>query len=119
MNKTKLAHFKDKLLAEQALLWDELSSFAKQDERGNWTAIPSPQGGEAGDDADNAAYSEEIESKNALLGSLEEKYNQIRDALARMEDGTYGICLKSGKPIEEDRLEANPSAETCKEMMNG
>ncbi len=120
MNKTKLNHFKEKLLAEQTSLWDELSSFAKQDERGNWIAIPAPhtEGG-VGDDADQAGFTEEIESKNALLGSLEEKYNQIQAALARIEAGTYGICLKSGKPIEEDRLEANPSAETCKEMMNG
>ncbi|MDB4984127.1 MAG: TraR/DksA family transcriptional regulator [Patescibacteria group bacterium] len=120
MNQTKLKHFKEKLLAEQAILWDELSSFAKQDERGDWVAIPAPHtDGGMGDDADQAAFTEEIESKVGLLGSLEQKYNQIRDALVRIEDGTYGTCLKSGKPIEEDRLEANPSAETCKQMMNG
>jgi RNA polymerase-binding transcription factor DksA len=35
-----------------------------------------------------------------------------------MENGTYGVCEKSGKPIELDRLMANPAARTCKEMMN-
>ena len=43
---------------------------------------------------------------------------EIDAALEKMEKGTYGICEVCNKPIEEDRLEANPAAKTCKEHMN-
>jgi len=34
----------------------------------------------------------------------------IESALARIESGAYGYCLKSGKPIPKERLEAIPYA---------
>jgi RNA polymerase-binding transcription factor DksA len=34
----------------------------------------------------------------------------IESALARIESGQYGICMKSGKPIPKERLEAIPYA---------
>ncbi|NBF39961.1 MAG: TraR/DksA family transcriptional regulator [Spirochaetes bacterium] len=45
------------------------------------------------------------------LGAQEMKrLNLIDAALARIEAGKYGICLKSGKPIPTERLEAIPYA---------
>ncbi len=41
---------------------------------------------------------------------------ELRDveaALARIDDGTYGICVESGEPIPYARLAANPSAARC------
>ncbi|MEC1587923.1 TraR/DksA family transcriptional regulator [Bacillus sonorensis] len=35
---------------------------------------------------------------------------EVEDALKRMEDGTYGICEKTGKEIPYERLEAVPYA---------
>lgn len=37
----------------------------------------------------------------------------IDDALARIEDGSYGICESCGRPIPVARLEALPHARTC------
>ena len=37
----------------------------------------------------------------------------IDDALARIEGGTFGICVTCGKPIDDDRLEAIPYATQC------
>jgi DnaK suppressor protein len=37
----------------------------------------------------------------------------IRDALNRIEAGTYGACLIDGEPIEEKRLQAMPWAPYC------
>jgi DnaK suppressor protein len=31
--------------------------------------------------------------------------------LQRVKDGTYGLSVKSGKPIPDERLEADPAAE--------
>ena len=37
----------------------------------------------------------------------------IRLALARLDEGTYGACSKCGKPIDDRRLQAMPTATTC------
>jgi len=34
----------------------------------------------------------------------------IDQALRRIEEGTYGVCERCGKPIDERRLEALPTA---------
>ena len=39
--------------------------------------------------------------------------NQVRDALDRIKNGTFGTCAEDGEPIEEDRLEAVPWAAYC------
>lgn len=40
----------------------------------------------------------------------EERLREIDDALERIENGTYGLSEKSGKPIPEERLEVQPTA---------
>lgn len=47
-----------------------------------------------------------IENERSLL-------REIDDALARIEDNTYGICLATGKPISKSRLRAKPWAKYC------
>jgi len=42
-----------------------------------------------------------------------EMRNDIITALKRMDEGTYGICVKCGGEISEDRLVALPYAGTC------
>jgi DnaK suppressor protein len=37
----------------------------------------------------------------------------VEDALARLDDGTYGTCLRCGRRIADARLEALPWAEHC------
>lgn len=37
----------------------------------------------------------------------------VERALARMEAGTYGICVNCGEPIAPARLRALPAAELC------
>jgi DnaK suppressor protein len=39
---------------------------------------------------------------------------RIRAALARIADGTYGSCATCGQPIGAERLDAIPSAITCR-----
>ena len=118
MKKERLAYFKEKLSSEKVSLEEELNSIGIKDARGNWSAVPEAHTDVDGDDADQAEFIQDFDSKIARLDSLETKYNQVLAALERIEQGTYGTCLKSGNPIEEDRLEANPAAETCKAMMN-
>jgi DnaK suppressor protein len=45
-----------------------------------------------------------------LAGRSEDLIQEIDDALGRIEDGTYGQCERCGKPIDEERLKAMPTA---------
>ncbi len=52
-----------------------------------------------------------------MASTLEENsthvLTEIDAALARIEDGTFGVCRRCGEPIAEDRLEALPWATLC------
>ncbi|MEM5948379.1 TraR/DksA family transcriptional regulator [Spirochaetia bacterium 38H-sp] len=50
---------------------------------------------------------------NSLEGHELRRLNLIDSALARIENGKYGYCLKDGKPIPKERLEAIPYALYC------
>lgn len=43
----------------------------------------------------------------------------IRAALARMDEGRYGICLKCGEMISDERLDAVPHAALCRDCAGG
>lgn len=38
---------------------------------------------------------------------------EIDDALARLEDGTYGACVRCGSAIPPERLEVRPRTTVC------
>lgn len=110
--------YKTKLEEEKKLLEDELSSMGKLDkETGEWEATPPSQTAPEADESDMADRTEDYEERSSILSTLEERFKDINDALTKIENGTYGICEVSGQPIEEDRLEANPAARTCKACM--
>ena len=55
---------------------------------------------------------EEFEIDTATLKELEVRYNLVKLALEKIEDGKYGIDEVDGEPIPEERLQANPAART-------
>jgi RNA polymerase-binding transcription factor DksA len=48
-----------------------------------------------------------------LSASARQAVDEIDQALARMEDGTYGLCTPAGRRIVVARLEAIPWADVC------
>ena len=57
-----------------------------------------------------------MEDDEALEGQAQVAANEIasvRRALERIEDGSYGQCVKCGEEIAEGRLEARPEAALC------
>jgi len=55
----------------------------------------------------------ETADRSRDLGMLEDVEGELRDieeALARLQAGSYGRCEVCGKPIPDERLEANPTA---------
>jgi DnaK suppressor protein len=61
--------------------------------------------------ADAATDNFDQELNLGLASSEQRLVNRIEAAIKRIEDGTFGFSLKSGKPITKKRLEAVPYAE--------
>ena len=51
----------------------------------------------------------------ALIQMKAETLNKINEALARLEEGRYGLCFECGDEISEARLRALPFAVRCKD----
>lgn len=65
-------------------------------------------------DAADESVADESESEDFTEAELDTTIlQQVRDALGRIEDGTYGQCLVDGGPIEPKRLDAVPWAPYC------
>jgi RNA polymerase-binding transcription factor DksA len=63
--------------------------------------------------ADSGQVTAERGEVEALVGTLRDTLNDIDDALAKFDNGTYGRCEVCGEPISDARLEAMPAARTC------
>jgi DnaK suppressor protein len=61
-------------------------------------------------DSDFITESSELAKDEWMIRSLDKTLRDIEDALIAMEEGYYGICQKSGKSIEIERLRAIPWA---------
>lgn len=102
MDNGKLEHFKKLLLAE-------LRRHARQvsDEQANAIQVADDGAKESADLALRDVISE-------LFLKLGERESQmiadIDQALLRMKEGSYGLCVKCNRPIDERRLEAVPTA---------
>jgi DnaK suppressor protein len=69
---------------------------------------------DAGDDqADVGAKAYEREHELALTYRARELLAQTEQALARIEEGTYGSCESCGQPIGKARLQAFPRPVLC------
>jgi DnaK suppressor protein len=64
-------------------------------------------------ESSEADIQEDIEF--ALIQMKAETLTKIGEALARLEDGTYGYCSDCGGEISEQRLRALPFAVRCKD----
>lgn len=68
---------------------------------------PNPDSGERAVEMEDDAA---LEGQGALVAR---EIASIRRALGRIDDGTYGDCLRCGEPIAAARLEARPEASLC------
>jgi DnaK suppressor protein len=65
--------------------------------------------------ADLGTDNYEQEFALGLMDSERKLLREIDEAIKRLEDGTYGVCEGTGKPIPKARLEAQPWARYCVE----
>lgn len=67
--------------------------------------------GETGDYADSAQPLAAQAMDDAMADSFRNRLAAIDRALTRLDNGTYGRSVRSGEPIPDARLEADPAAE--------
>lgn len=118
MTQEQLEHFQALLEAEKLTLQQELSLLGKKVDGNDWMISQQEQDEPEPDYVDQADIVEDFENRIGKLNELEKQYHDVVSALSKFKQGTYGICEVSGNAIELDRLEANPSAKTCKAHMN-
>lgn len=107
MSKLNLKEIKEKLIAERELLIDKLN--------GNDLSVDDS---ETPDPVDLAVRNY---SKNVQLAVSENESKQlalIDEALLRIEDDEYGVCLNCEKDINPKRLAAIPWARYCLECQS-
>ena len=112
-------HFKKKLEAEKVILEKELEKVGRRnpDNLSDWEAIPTDKDVSQADENTTADNIETYDENNAIVNTLEARYNDVKKSLDKIEQGTYGLCQTCGEEIDMERLEANPSANTCRKHM--
>lgn len=73
------------------------------------------EGSPFGKREEEATETAEMENRMALEQRLWDQLADVDGALAKFENGSYGICESCGKPIDIGRLEALPQATLCME----
>jgi len=77
------------------------------------TGIVAPDAMTYGSQAAAASQVFEQQRDLALRERNEQHLVQVEAAIGRVDDGTYGACVRCGQPIAPERLEAIPWAAHC------
>jgi DnaK suppressor protein len=102
-----LEHFKRRLIQKEQELLADIQRLQ--------TEAREPRENEVRDEMDEVTSSEARDTA-FLESSLEfETLQQVRDALQRIADGTFGKCIDCGREIQPARLEAVPWTPYCLE----
>jgi DnaK suppressor protein len=71
--------------------------------------LESDEQREPGDEDSEDLYQDEFDA--GRIEDLRGQLAALERAETRLQDGTYGLSVESGKPIPDARLEARPTAE--------
>jgi DnaK suppressor protein len=110
----KLDFFKKLLLKMKAQINGDIRSMADESEGDQ--SDKGDVSGHAMHMADVATDMYDREFNLSLASNDRELLQKIESALVRIDKGTFGMCLKTGKRIPEARLKAVPYAEYCLEV---
>lgn len=113
LTRAQLKEMRQALLAKRRAILGDMSTMEAE-------ALGIARHGAAGDLSNVPTHPADIGTDNYeqefTLGLLESErilLMEIDEALERIDNGTYGICLGTGKPINKARLEARPWAKYC------
>ncbi|HBS29452.1 MAG TPA: hypothetical protein DEB06_08385 [Phycisphaerales bacterium] len=105
-NKKQLAHFRDILMAKRRQLVGDVTSMESEaltGGSGSLSHLPQHMADQGSDTYDQTLALDLAASQRGML-------REIDEAIARIDDGTYGICALLGIAIKPERLEETPWA---------
>jgi RNA polymerase-binding protein DksA len=109
-----LAKLRARLEDEQARLEGVIDEFDRQREQSRLAETSAEHAADP-DSADGGSLAYEMEMELSKQENARELLEKVNHALRRMDEGLYGLCEVSGKPIPLARLEALPYATTVVE----
>ena len=117
MEQLVLQELKSQLLTKKQQLESQLSEFATKDPnlKDDWDTkyhrVPQGNLEEAADEV------EEYSTKLNVEFNLETQLKDVNAALAKIEQGSYGLCEKCKNPIALERLKVSPEARLCQNCL--
>lgn len=102
--KQELSEFRAKLEALERELAGAVSGLASTPEFGD-------------DVEDSAEEAEEAEALGVNLGVenvVKNRLERVREAIRKIDEGTFGVCERCGRDIGKDLLSLNPESELCR-----
>jgi DnaK suppressor protein len=110
--KKELEDLRKRLSEERDELERQLTTIEEQ----SFASSQSDLSGEVSFDEENAdagTFTFERERDLSIENNVRDLMGKIDRALGRMDDGTYGLCTRCGKPIEKARMKALPYVDLC------
>ncbi len=109
--------FKEVLLQERARLTDERDAYRTEAQGDTDTEVAGEFGDyDSNDSTDEGANLFNRDRDLAAVETATRLLDKVDRALAKIDEGTYGLSDIDGKPIPIDRLEAVPYAVTTVEQ---
>jgi DnaK suppressor protein len=100
-------HYKERLLARERELVEEATRFDREGRQSRTAEV---------EDSIDVVTSTESKAANFGIGDLATRtLQQVRAALQRIQDGSYGTCVDCGRTIDSARLDAVPWTPYCRE----
>ncbi len=117
--KKDTTEYKKELEKELKVLEDDLKSIGRKNPSHptDWEPTVTKMDTDHADENEVADALDSFEENTAIMSKLEPRYNEVKEALRKIADGSFGKCTTCGKDIEEERLIANPAATTCIQHM--
>jgi RNA polymerase-binding transcription factor DksA len=112
-------YFKKQLEVEEKILEKELEEIGRRnpDNPSDWEAAPADKDSSQADENILADNIETYDENVAIVNTLESRYQDVKNALDKIKNRSYGLCEVCNEEINMERLEANPSARTCRKHM--
>jgi len=104
--KNRLIALRSRIRGDVSAMTDGALSHSRSEAAGDLSAMPLHM-------ADIGSDNFEQEQTLSFIQSDNDTLTLIDEALARIKDGTYGICEDCGKPIPKVRLNVLPYAASC------
>lgn len=111
--KRELNEFKKRLLEEREELQRQASEIEESSFGGGQSDLTGDVSSFDEEFADAGTATFERERDLSLSNNIKDLLEKIDHALRRIDEGTYGLCEKCGRPIEKARIKALPYATLC------